>query len=125
MRQAFAAAAMLLLSATSAHATQGMVCRPETGVRPRISLVIGAGGIAGASLDEHGHWISTSANGRLILTQAWIDREQVMADIVGPTWDRIARLRVRFNPPVRGRPNSARGTLTLRGRTFRVRCAED
>jgi hypothetical protein len=95
-----------------------------TGAAPRISLVIGAGGIAGASLDEHGRWITVGPEAGLTLAQAWIDREQVLADIVGPTWERVARLRVRFDPPARGRPNSARGTLTLRGRTFRVRCEE-
>ena len=126
MRQASAAATLLLLSATPAHATQGLLCRPEVGTGPRISLVIGAGGIAGASIDENGHWVSTmSSDARLMLAQAWIDPKQVMADFVGPTFESIARLRVRFDPPVRGTPNSARGTLTLRSRTFRVRCAED
>lgn len=121
----YAAAALLLFPAT-AHATQGLLCQAEAGELPRISLVIGAGGIAGASLDENGAWVSTMApGGPLMLAQAWIDREQVMADIVAPNWDPVAQLRVRFEPPARGKPRAARGSLTLRGRTFAVRCEED
>ena len=125
MRYAFIAAALMLPIAAPALATQGLLCRAEPGAPPRISLVIGAGGIAGASLDEEGEWVSTMADGPLILAQAWIDRTQAMADIVDTRWDRVAELRVRFEPPARGRPTTARGTLVLRGRTFAVRCEED
>ncbi|MDQ3140066.1 MAG: hypothetical protein M3Q15_05015 [Pseudomonadota bacterium] len=121
----FLAAAALSISAP-AYATQGLLCRPITAERPGLSLVIGAGGIAGASLDEGGQWISTmDADARLILTQAWIDGEQVMADIADPKWDRIAELRARFDPPAPRMPRTARGTLTLRGRVFPVRCEEN
>ena len=121
-----ASAAALLFVAQPAYATQGLLCRPMSGERPRLSLVIGAGGIAGASLDEKGHWVSTAAtNPKLILAQAWIDRQQVLADIVAPNWDSVARLRVRFLPAVRRQPATASGTLWLRGRTLRVRCVED
>ena len=122
----YAAAFILLATFLSvpAQATQGLLCRAESGEVPRISLVIGAGGIAGASLDEDGQWVSTMANGPLILAQAWIDRAQVMVDIVDLRWDRVAELRVRFEPPAPGRPTTATGTLTLRGRTFPVRCEE-
>ena len=116
----------LLVTATPALATQGLLCVPTSGEAPRLSLVIGAGGIAGASLDEGGGWVSTMVpDAPLILTQAWIDRAQVMADIAEPTWDRVAELRARFEPPVRGRPTTASGTLLVRGRAFRVRCEED
>ncbi len=121
-----AAAAALLYAATPAHATQGLLCRAASGERPRLSLVIGAGGIVGASLDEQGEWVSTMVpEAPLILTQAWIDREQAMADIADSRWDRVAELRVRFEPPAPGRVTTALGTLTLRGRTIRVRCEED
>ena len=121
-----AAAAVLLFAAIPAHATQGLLCRPLAGERPRLSLVIGAGGIVGASLDEKGEWVSTMARDpSLILTQAWMDREQALADITDSKWDRVARLRVRFQPPVRRQPATATGTLELRGRTHRVRCVED
>lgn len=116
----------LLSAAVPAQATQGLLCRPVSGEGPRLSLVIGAGGIAGASLDESGGWVSTMEGGTTLhLAQAWIDSEQVLADIVDERWDRVARLRVRFEPPVRGSPTAAIGTLTLRGRDWRVRCAED
>ena len=112
--------------ASPALATQGMVCRPTSGKVPQLSLVIGAGGIAGANLDEGRGWVGTMAqNPSLILAQAWIDREQVLVDLVNSRWDRVAQLRVRFERPVRGRPNAARGTLTLRGRAIPVRCQED
>jgi hypothetical protein len=114
-----------LLAAAPAQATQGLLCRPESGARPRISLVIGAGGIAGASIDERGHWVTVGPETGLTLAQAWIDREQVLADIVGPSWERVAQLRVRFDPPAPRKPRIARGTLTLRGRTYVVRCQED
>jgi hypothetical protein len=126
MKYAIAAAASLLLAALPAHATQGLLCRPASGKLPRISLVIGAGGIAGASLDEKGTWVSTMARDpRLILAQDWIDRQQVMADIVNPRWDRVAELRARFDPPAPRKPRTARGTLKLRGRVIPVRCIED
>lgn len=115
----------LLFAAAPVQATQGLLCRPASGEGPRLSLVIGAGGIAGASLDESGSWVSTMAAGTTLhLAQGWIDREQVLADIVNESWDRVARLRVRFEPPVRGNPTAATGTLTLRGRDWRVRCEE-
>ena len=121
-----ALAAGLLLAAAPAHATQGLLCRPASGEGPRLSLVIGAGGIAGASLDESGGWVSTMGAGTTLhLAQAWIDREQALADIVDETWDRVARLRLRFEPSVRGSPTTASGTLTLRGRDWRVRCEEN
>ena len=116
----------LLVAATPAPATQSLLCVPVAGEWPRLSLVIGAGGIAGASLDEGGGWVSTMVReAPLTLTQAWIDREQVMADIAGPTGDRLAQLRARFEPFVRGRPTTSTGTLTVRGRTFAVRCEEN
>ena len=115
----------LALAATPAHATQGLLCGPTSGDGPKLSLVIGAGGIAGASLDENGAWVSTMGEGTALhLTQAWIDDEQVLADIVDARWDRVARLRVRFGALVRGSPTMAAGTLTLRGRDWRVRCEE-
>jgi hypothetical protein len=121
-----AVTAVLLFAAAPAYATQGLLCGTASGEGPRLSLVIGAGGIAGASLDEHGEWVSTMVpDAQLILTQGWIDREQAMADIVDPRWDRVAELRVRFEPPARGRPATATDTLTLRGRTFGVRCEEN
>jgi hypothetical protein len=126
MRYAIAATASLLLAAAPAKATQGLVCHPAAAKLPRISLVIGAGGIAGASLDEKGGWISTMARDpQLILAQAWIDREQVMADIVSPGWHRVAELRARFDRPDPRKPRTARGTLRLRDRTIPVRCVED
>ncbi len=126
MRYALPAAAALLFTAVPALATQGLLCRPATGQTPRLSLVIGAGGIAGASLDEKGTgWVSTTErDARLILTQSWIDSAQVLADITDAKLDRVARLRVRFEPPVRRQPRAATGTFDLRGRTYRVRCVE-
>ena len=122
----YALAAGLLFAAAPVQATQGLLCRSTSDEGPRLSLVIGAGGIAGASLDENGSWVSTMDPGATLrLAQAWVDREQVLADVVNEAWDRVARLRARFEPPVRGDPVTASGTLTLRGRDWRVRCAED
>jgi hypothetical protein len=125
MRYALPAVAAILFAVAPAHATQGLLCRPASGKTPRLSLVIGAGGIVGASLDEKKGWVSTmAANGPLILTQGWIDGEQVLADIADRKWDRVARLQVRFQPLVRGQPRAATGTLVLRGRPYRIRCEE-
>ena len=122
----YALATGLLLAAAPVQATQGLLCRSPSGEGPRLSLVIGAGGVAGASLDENGSWVSTMApDAPLTLAQAWIDSEQVLADIVDQRWDRVAQLRVRFEPPTRGSPTTATGTLNLRGRDWRVRCQED
>ena len=126
MRISLPVAALLLIAATPVQATQGLLCRAAGGDGPRLSIVIGAGGIVGASLDEGGGWVSTTVQGGpLMLPQAWIDGEQVLADIVSERWDRVARLRVRFDPPAPRQPRSATGTLALRGRDWPVRCEED
>lgn len=120
-------AASLLAAAVPAHATGGLLCRPLDGDGPSIGLVIGhgtVGGIAGANLIEGERVRSTmGADAPLMLAQAWIDDELLLADLSGPdALEHVARLRARFEPARRG--SAASGTLAMGGETFRVRCEE-
>ena len=123
MRIAILAAAALCLS-TPAFATGGLVCTPEKGHEPAISLVIGhfiPGGVVGAMLREDGRWRSTMTPGDgIALKQAWIDTERTWVDLVdAETGAPAAQLRVR-NARYGGT-----GTLLRGGRSYEVRCRED
>lgn len=123
-----ALAVVLLLGATPAFATGGMLCRPVSGEGPALSLVIGhgvPGAIVGASLIEPGATRSTMGeNAPLLLAQAWMDDELLLVDLADPqALCRIARLRARFHTAGRG-PVTATGTLAVAGRAIRVRCVE-
>lgn len=65
-----------------------------------------------------------TGEGPLQLAQAWIDREQVLADIVDLRWEPVAKLRARVLPPEPRQPHRAAETLTLRGQTISVLCEE-
>ncbi len=121
MRLLFTAAA--LLCSIPALATGGLLCKPVNGKGPALSLVIphGPWGISGASLDEGRGWRSSGKlEHQLILSQGWIDRERVWVDLAdGRTLERFAALRARMSG------HEALGTLTLRGRVWRVRCVDN
>jgi hypothetical protein len=127
MRIAFALAAAALTLSSPALATGGLLCKPVGGTGPWLSLVIGHGyapGIVCANLKEAGRWISVcQESDRLMIAQRWIDRERVWVDIIDRNNGRDeAKLRATVQP--NQRIHTALGTLTRRGKTYKVRCAE-
>ena len=125
MRYAIIAAASCL--SAPALATGGLLCKPVAGAGPQLSLVIGhhyAPGIACANLREGGRWHSTcGANDRLMIGRSWLDRQRVWVDIIDRGNGRDeAKLRAVVVP--KQRTHIALGTLTRRGRTYKVRCEE-
>jgi len=72
-----------------------------------------------------GRWLSASQpTDGLAIDQRWIDRERVWVDIIDRNNGREeAKLRAVVQP--KQRVHTALGTLTRRGRTYKVRCLED
>ena len=128
MRASIAIAALTLAIASPALATGGLLCKPVSGAEPWLSLTIGhgyAGGIACANLKEGGRWQSAcQPTDRLAIARSWIDRQRVWLDIVDRKEGRDeAKLRALVQP--KQRIHTAIGSLTRRGRTYKVRCIED
>ena len=127
MRIVLPALLLAALAASPALATQGLVCTPETGTGPALSLTIGSGAgpvIVGATLREGDVVHATLGDGAtLALGQGWIDATRIWIDLTDANAVRYeAKLRATFDSKRRGRP--ARGTLTRGGRTWTVRCVE-
>jgi hypothetical protein len=127
MRPAHAAAFLAACLSAPALATGGLLCKPVTGAGPALSLVIGhsyAPGIVCANLKEAGRWHSTCGeNDPLMIARSWVDRQRVWVDIIDRQDGRDqAKLRALVQP--RQRVHTALGTLTRRGRTYKVRCVE-
>ena len=128
MRIAIAFAAPALVLASPAFATGGLLCKPTAGAGPWLSLAIGhgqSGGIVCASLREGGRWQSACRpSDRLTIARSWLDRQRVWLDLADREDGRDeAKLRVLVQPGQR--VHTALGTLTRRGRTYKVRCVED
>lgn len=122
-RIAFAALAAGL-AATPAAATQGVDCRPASASGPRIGVVIGSTGIAGANLTEGGVTRGTmGADAPLAIAQAWIDRQRLWIDLTDPNhMQSEGRLRLVWSG--RGDGRRLAGTFERGGRVYRVRCEE-
>jgi hypothetical protein len=127
MRLATAAALLAAGLSAPALATGGLLCKPVTGAGPHLSLVIGHGhapGIVCANLKEAGRWHSTCGeNDPLIMARRWLDSQRVWVDIIDRREGRNqAKLRALVQP--KQRIHTALGTLTRRGKTYKVRCEE-
>ena len=128
MRLVVAAALAAASLSAPALATGGLLCRPIGGAGPKLSLVIGHGyapGIACANLMESGRWLSTCGpDDPLQVARSWMDRQRVWIDIIDRRSGREeAKLRALVQP--KQRIHTALGTLTRRGKTYKVRCQED
>lgn len=128
MRLAIAFAASALALSSPALATGGLLCKPTSGAGPQLSLTIGHGfasGIVCANLREGGRWLSAcEPQGQMMIARSWMDGHLVWVDIIDRDSGRQeAKLRAVVKP--KQRIHTALGTLTRRGKTYKVRCLED
>ena len=127
MRLAIACAVFALAVSSPALATGGLLCTPTSGVGPQLSLTIGhsyASSIVCANLRERGRWLSAcQPQDRLMIARSWMDGQLVWVDIIDRNNGRQeAKLRAAVKP--KQRIHTALGTLSRRGKTYKVRCVE-
>ncbi len=122
MRVASCIATVLCAVAAPALATSTISCRSTTSPTdgPALFLVVGAGGIVQARLNESGASFTTGqSDGAPMIAQSWLDRDQLKIDILdGNADERIVRL------DTRRAGTGYTGILILHGRQWRVRCQE-
>jgi len=127
MKHAFCFAAALLGIASPAVATSTIACRstisPATG--PAFDVSVGSGEAAGIFLarfalgDEH--YATGQGAEAPAIVQSWIDNRQLKVAVADANAESIiTRLET-----WRRTGNDYLGTLTHRGRTWRVRCSEE
>ena len=127
MRLAIGAA--FLACASPAFATAGIDCRPISGSGPILHLVIGHGVTPALVSVRMTDGLSYNSGRErmgsrgLAIARSWLDDRLLSLDLADPDLTRFeGRLRVTFQPALRGRP--ATGTFVRNGRTWRVRCVE-
>lgn len=105
----------LALAVAPAHATQTMVCDSDEKGGPSVGLAIGHAaepGIASAYFEADGGEV------KVAVSQSWIDDDKVWVNLGDPDlMEILVRLRAS------GEPGNLRGTLTYKGKTWRVRCS--
>lgn len=129
MRLAIPAALAAACLSVPALATGGLLCQPVSGGGPKLSLVIGHGyasSIVCANVMDSlsDRWQSTcGAKDRLMVARSWLDRQRVWVDIIDRRDGRDeAKLRALVVP--KQRMHTSLGTLTRRGKSYKVRCLE-
>lgn len=105
------------LTTTPAWGTQGMTCAPPGKDWPTVGLVIGHAaepGIAGANFtDDKGEV-------KVEISQSWIDDDKVWVNLGDEgLMNLVAKLRAA------GSPGKIVGTLSYKGRTYKIRCKSD
>ena len=106
----------LVLAATPAIATQTMVCDSKEKGAPSVGLAIGHAaepGVASAYFEADGKEV------KVAVSQSWLDDDKVWVNLGDPDlMEILAKLRAS------GPPDNLRGTLTYKGKTWKVRCGE-
>lgn len=118
------AALAVLLGGAPAFATGSIGCTVADYPGLDIGLVIGRGvarGVVQVTISDGGEEIATGAGeAPALLAQSWLDEDELKLDLLDANAERyLARL------DTRRRSRVYVGTLAYRGRTWRVRCAED
>ena len=100
--------------ATQAAATQTMVCDSNEKGSPSVGLAIGHAaepGVASAYFEAEGKEV------KVAVSQSWLDDDKVWVNIGDPDlMEILVKLRAS------GKPDNLRGTLTYKGRTWKIRC---
>ena len=103
------------LAASPAFATQTMVCDSKENGAPSIGLAIGHAaepGVANAYFEADGKEV------KVAVSQSWLDDDKVWVNLGDPD---LMELLVKLRAS--GPPGNIRGTLTYKGKTWKIRCA--
>ena len=113
----FGLLAVLALSANPAAATETMVCDSKEKSAPSVGLAIGHAaepGVASAYFEADGKEV------KVAVSQSWLDDDKVWVNLGDPD---LMELLVKLRAS--GPPGNIRGTLTYKGKTWKVRCTGD
>ena len=103
------------LAASPAFATQTMVCDSKEKGAPSIGLAIGHAaepGVANAYFEADGKEV------KVAVSQSWLDDDKVWVNLGDPD---LMELLVKLRAS--GPPGNIRGTLTYKGKTWKIRCS--
>ena len=111
------AALSLLVGAAPVAATESMDCSGEGEGAPSVGLAIGHAaepGVANAYFSDGKQEI------KVAVSQSWLDDDKVWVNLGDPD---LMELLVKLRAS--GPPGNIRGTLTYKGKTWKVRCTGD
>ena len=106
----------LALAAAPAGATQTMVCDSNEKGSPSVGLAIGHAaepGVASAYFED-------GKEVKVAVSQSWLDDDKVWVNLGDPDL-MVILVKLRAS----GKPDNLRGTLTYKGKTWKVRCSGD
>lgn len=115
--RAVAAALSLGLAASPALATQSMTCAPPGKDRPGVGLAIGNAAEPGVA---SAYFWDDSGEVKVAVSQSWLDEDKVWVNLGDPD---LVKLLVKLRAS--GPPGNLKGTLTYKGKTWKVRCGEE
>ena len=104
------------LATTSANATETMVCSAAGAGAPFVTLAIGHAaepGVASAYFSDGKQEI------KVAVSQSWLDDDKVWVNLGDPD---LMELLVKLRAD--GPPDKLRGTLTYKGKSWKVSCGE-
>ena len=114
MRVGLALVGAMLVAACPVGATQTMICDSKDKGAPSVGLAIGHAaepGVASAYFDADGKEV------KVAVSQSWLDDDKVWVNLGDPDlMEILVKLRAS------GKPGDLRGTLTYKGKTWKIRC---
>ena len=109
-------ALMLSAAATPAFATESLTCAAPGDKGPMVGLAIGH---AAEPAVASAYFQADGAEVKVAVSQSWLDDDKVWVNLGDPDlMEILAKLRAS------GPPGNLRGTLTYKGKTWKVRCGE-
>jgi hypothetical protein len=115
MRAGISLLPVAMLWAMPAAATQTMVCDSKEKGAPSVGLAIGHAaepGVASAYFEAGGQEI------KVAVSQSWLDDDKVWVNLGDPD---LMELLVKLRAS--GPPGNIKGTLTYKGKTWKIRCS--
>ena len=100
-----------------AAATQTTICSAEGKGAPSVGLAIGHAaepGVASAYFEADGKEV------KVAVSQSWLDDDKIWVNLGDPDLMEIL-VKLRANGP----PDNLRGTLTYKGKTWKMRCSPE
>ena len=105
------------LASSPASATETMICSAPGKGAPSVGLAIGHAAepaVASAYFEADG------AEVKVAVSQSWLDDDKVWVNLGDPD---LMELLVKLRAS--GPPGNLRGTLTYKGKTWKIRCGEE